>query len=224
MNIRQLIGRIKLQLQKKDHIVGWSMTPEEAIAFFKSPRKQVLTFLGYSVDYQYKQAMLNIVRDILAEYSTQTTLVNIGATKGGIGAAYSLAKSMGFETAGIVSSEAIQYSNDISDAVDHVCFIEDKQWGGKLPNSEELSPTSKAMVACSDVMVAIGGGDVARDELIAGQAQGKLIQYFPAEMDHDAAVQRAKDQGLPKPESFMGSVHDVFGVEDVFGPDIFGEE
>jgi hypothetical protein len=224
MNIRQLIGRIKLQLQKKNHIVGWSMTPEETIAFFKSQQKLVLTFLGYSVDYQYKQAMLNIVREVLSEYSPQTTLVNIGATKGGIGAAYSLAKSMGFETAGIVSSEAIQYSNTISNAVDHVCFIEDKQWGGTLPNSSELSPTSKAMVASSDVLVAIGGNDVARDELIAGQAQGKLIQYFPAEMNHDTAIQRAKEQGLPVPESFMGSVHDVFGVEDVFGEDIFGEE
>jgi hypothetical protein len=176
------------------------------------------------VEYQYKQAMLNIVRDVLSEYSPQNTLVNIGATKGGIGAAYPLAKSMGFETAGIVSSEAIAHSTDISESVDHVCFIKDKQWGGKLPNSDELSPTSKAMVACSDMLVAIGGNDVAREELIAGQIGGKPVQYFPAEMEHSAAIQRAKDQGLPEPESFMGSVHDVFGQEDVIGGDIFGEE
>jgi hypothetical protein len=118
---------------------------------------------------------------------------------------------MGFETAGIVSSNAIEHPEAISDAVDHVCFIKDSQWGGKLPNSNELSPTSKAMVACSDILVAIGGNDIARDELLAGQAQGKLVYYYPAEMDHQTAIQRAKEMGAPMPESFMGSVDEVFG-------------
>ena len=208
---RQFIGRIRLQLRAKNHIVGWSMMPEEAIAFFQKQGKTVLTFFGYSVDYNDKEGMLKIVREVLSKYLPEKTLVNIGATTGGMGAAYPLIKSMGFVTAGIVSTEALTYPEDISDAVDHVCFIKDKQWGGKLPNSNKLSPTSTAMVACSDILVAIGGNDVSRDELLEGKAQGKPIQYFPAEMDHDAAIRRAKYLGVPMPESFMGSVHDVFG-------------
>ena len=157
--------------------------------------------------------MLKIVRDVLAHYSHEKTLVNIGATTGGMGEVYPLIKSLGFVTAGIVSTEALANPEYISDAVDHICFIKDKQWGGKLPNSEALSPTSKAMVACSDILVAIGGNDIARDELLEGKAQGKPIQYFPAEMDHEAAIRRAKYLGMPMPESFMGSVHDVFGKQ-----------
>lgn len=210
--LRQIIGRINLQWRGKNHVVGWSMTPEEVITFFMSQRKTVLTFYGYSgMGYEDEKAMLAIARKVLSGYSPETTLVNIGVTSVGIGAVYPMAKSMGFETAGIVTSLALEYKGGISESVDHMCFVKDKQWGGNLPNSNELSPTSRAMVACSDILVAIGGNDVSRDELLAGKAQGKPIQYFPAEMDHAAAVRRAKYLGMPMPELFMGSVHDVFG-------------
>lgn len=211
--LRQLIGRMKLKLRRKNKIVGWSMTPEQAISFMKRQGKTILTFFGYSVEYNDKEEMFKVVRETLSQYSPEKTLVNIGATARGLGEAYPLIKSLGFVTTGIVSSEALTYPESISEAVDHVCFITDKQWGGKLPNSNELSPTSKAMVGCSDILVAIGGNDISRDELLEGKAQGKPIQYFPAEMDHDAAVRRAKYLGVPMPESFMGSVHDVFGKE-----------
>jgi len=210
-SLSQFIGKIRLQLRGRNRVVGWSMTPEEAIAFFQRQGKTVLTFFGYSVKYNDEEGMFKIVRDVLSHYRPEKTLVNIGATKGGIGTAYPLIKSLGFVTAGILSTEALAYPESISDAVDHVCFIKDKQWGGKLPNSNEVSPTSKAMVACSDFLVAIGGNDIARDELLEGKAQGKPIQYFPAEMNHEAAIRRAKYLGVPLPESFMGSVHDVFG-------------
>lgn len=209
--LRQLIGRMKLQLRGKNKIVGWSMTPEQAISFMKRQGKIILTFFGYSVDYNDKEEMFKIVRETLSQYAPEKTLVNIGATARGLGEAYPLIKSLGFVTTGIVSSEVLAYPESISEAVDHVCFINDKQWGGRLPNSNELSPTSKAMVGCSDILIAIGGNDISRDELLEGKAQGKPIQYFPAEMDHDAAVRRAKYLGVPIPESFMGSVHDVFG-------------
>ena len=208
--LQQFMGKIRLQLRGKNHIVGWAMTPEEAMAFFQTQGKTVLTFFGYSIDYNDKDGMLKIVRDVLAQYSPEKTIVNAGAT-GSLGAVYPIAKTMGFMTTGIVSALVLQYPNAINLAVDYICFIADKFWGGKLPNSDELSPTSKAMVACSDILVAIGGNDVSRDELLEGKAQGKPIQYFPAEMDHDAAIRRAKYLGVPMPESFMGSVHDVFG-------------
>ena len=209
--LRQFIGRLKLQLRGKNHVVGWNMTPNAAVSFFKRKGKIVITFFGYSIEYQDKENMFRIVREVLSQYTPEKTLVNIGATTGGLGAAYPLIKSLGFVTAGIVSTEALAYPDDISDAVDHICFIKDNQWGGKLPDSNELSPTSKAMVACSDVLVAIGGGEISLQELLAGKEVGKPIQYYPAEISHASAIRHAQNRGLPQPENFWGSVHDVFG-------------
>jgi hypothetical protein len=210
--LRQFIGRIRLQLRGKNHIIGWRMTPEEVIAFFRDQEKNVLTFYGYSgMGYEDEGAMLQIARKVLSGYPPETTLVNIGATSVGIGAIYPLAKSMGFETTGIVTTMALDDPEGISDAVEHVCFVKDNQWGGKLPGSDKLSPTSKAIVACSDVLVGIGGGGISEDEMLAGKAQGKPVYFYPAEMNHEAAIRRAKYLGLPPPESFMGSDPDVFG-------------
>jgi len=158
------------------------MTPDQARAFFARQRKTALTFLGYSAGYEDETAMLQKVREILSEYSPETTLVNIGATRGGIGAAYPLAKSLGFTTTGIVSTQALDYPEEISKMVDYVCFIADEQWGGKLPDSDQLSPTSEAMITCSDILVGIGGNDVGRDELLAGKEQGKPVYFYPAEI------------------------------------------
>jgi len=212
--VRQLINRIKLRLRGKNRIVGWNMTPDQARAFFSRQKKAVLTFLGYSSAYEDEATMLQRVREVLSEYSPANTLVNIGATKSGIGAAYPLAKSLGFRTTGIVSSQALDYPDEISEAVDYVCFITDKQWGGKLPDSDQLSPTSEAMISCSDVLVGIGGNDIGRDELLAGKEQGKLVHFYSAEVDHVWAIRRAKKTGSPPPDSFWGTAHDVFGKGD----------
>ena len=64
------------------------------------------------------------------------------------------------------------------------------------------------MVDCSDILVAIGGNEISLDELLEGRKQGKLIHYFPAEMNHERAIRRAKYLGIAMPESFMGLVHD----------------
>ena len=189
------------------------MTPSEALVFFKSQEKTVVTFLGFSVDYENETAMLKIAEDVLAGYSPTTTLINIGATQGGVGAIYPIAKTRGFMTTGIVSSLAIEYLEDISDAVDHVCFVADSQWGGNLPNSNQLSPTSLAMVTCSDVLVGIGGGKICRDEMITGRDQGKLVHFYPAEINHEYWTQHAQKMNLPPPDSFFGAAHEVFGNE-----------
>jgi len=209
---QQFIGHIRLQLRGKNHIVGWGMTPEEAISFIKGRGKIMLTFYGYSgMGYEDEEGLLQTARHVLNQYRPEKTLVIIGATSVGLGTVYRVAKANGFETAGIATNETLAHPGDISDACDHICFIKDSQYGGKLPNSDELSPTSKAMVACSDVMVAIGGGDISRDELLEGKKQGRPIQYFPADLNHEAMIRRAQKRGLPYPESFKGSVHDVFG-------------
>lgn len=202
-----------LEPSGKDKVIGWEMTLSEALAFFKSQRKTVVTFFGYSVDYENEKAMLKIAEDVLARYSPETSLINIGATSGGAGAIYPIAKAMGFTTTGIVSSLAIQYLDDISDTVDHVCFIMDSQWGGKLPNSNHLSPTSQAMVECSDILVGIGGGEISRDEMTAGREQGKPVHFYPAEINHEYWVQRAQKMNLSPPDSFWGAAHEVFGIK-----------
>jgi len=211
---RRLIGKIKLRLRGKNRVVGWKMTPEETHAFFINRGKTILTFSGYSSYYENENAMLQIVRETLSEYSPETTIVNIGGTRGGIGAVYPLAKSLGFTTTGIVSSQALDYLEEISDAVDFVCFIADDQWGGKLPDSDELSSTSKAMVACSDILIGIGGGDISRDEMLAGKEQGKPVHFYPAEVNHTWAIRRAERLGLPPPDSFWGTAHEVFGEKE----------
>jgi len=207
----QFIGRVKFQIQGRSRVVGWDMTPEKAAAFFKSQKKTVLTLFGYMAGYENEEEMFRIVREVLSEYSPETTLVNDGVTKWGLGEMYPLAKSLGFTTTGIVAKLILEDPSDISGSVDHICLINDDQWGGKLPNSEEVSPTSRAMVDCSDVFVAIGGGDISLDELLAGRELGKPIHYYPAEVKHDWAIRNAKRKGLPPPESFLGPVHGVFG-------------
>jgi hypothetical protein len=209
--LRQLIGRFKLQWRGINHVVGWNMTPEEVIVFFLRHGKTVLTFYGYSgMGYEDEKAMLAIARKELSAYSPETTLINIGATSVGIGAVYPLAKSMGFTTTGIVTTKALDYPEGISDTVDHICFVTDKQWGGKLPDSTELSPTSKAMVECSDILVGIGGGGISEAEMLAGKAQGKPVYFYPADKNHTYAINYAKKMGLPPPESFDSGKPDLF--------------
>src|SRR5262245_24440349 len=120
--LRQLIGKLKLQWWGKNNIVGWNMTSDEAVAFVTGQGKTVLTFLGYSGrHYENEKDMLQIARGVLSDYSPKTTLVNIGATKVGVGAIYPLAKSIGFVTTGVVCTRALKYPEDISEAVDHIC-------------------------------------------------------------------------------------------------------
>jgi hypothetical protein len=197
-------------LRGKNHVVGWKMTPEETQSFFKEQGKSVITFIGFSVDYENEATMLQVVQKVPASYPPETTLVNIGATRGGIGAAYPLAKSLGYTTTGIVSTQVLEYLDEISESVDYVCFIADAQWGGRLSDSEELSPTSEAMVACSDILIGIGGGKIGRDELLAGKGQGKPVYFYPAQVEHAWAIRRAERMGLPPPDSFWGEAHDEF--------------
>lgn len=199
-----------LTMRGKNHIVGWNMTPEETRQFFERQGRTVLTFFGYSVDYEDEPGMLKIAQEILDQYLPTSTLVNIGATEGGLGAVYPLAKSLGFTTTGIVSTQTLPNPEWISETVDYVCFVADEGWGGKL-SSGELAPTSQAMVMCSDILVGIGGGPISRDEMLAGKAMGKPVIFYPAEIRHELAIRRAKARGLPEPTSFWGEAHEVFG-------------
>lgn len=178
-------------------------------AHFSNTGRKVLTFAGYSgFGYENEAAMLAAADRILDDFDPKKTIVNIGATPDGIGAVYALAKRRGFETTGIVSTQARQYA--VSPQVDRVFYVEDATWGGYLEGSQELSPTSSAMVAVSDIMVAIGGGAVARDEMIEAKRLGKDVRFIAADMNHARALETAARKGLPPPTDFRGAVDEVF--------------
>ena len=186
-------------------------TPGEIRAFFDSRGMQTLTFLGFSgAEYEQPASMLALAGQTLDKYTPQKTIVLIGATREGIGAVYDLAKSKGFTTAGIVSSQAKENNVPFSPCVDHVFVVEDATWGGVDPKTKRLSPTSAAVVENSDVMVAFGGGDIARDELTAARRAGKPIAFHAADMNHKIALERAKKRGEPAPADFSGSAAAVF--------------
>ena len=174
--------------------------------FFVSSKRKVVTFLGYSgAEYQDPAAMIEQAGAVLKKFDPRQTTVNIGATAAGIGAVYELAKRMGFETAGIVSSQAREQQVPLSACVDHVFYVKDASWGGYVPGTTTLSPTSKAMVISSDVLVAIGGGDVARDELLVARLLKKPVTFIPADMNHRLAREKAASRKLPEPTDFRGS-------------------
>lgn len=186
-------------------------TLEEIRSFFKDKKLKVVTFLGYSAaDYQDKSAMLKQSSRILDKFDPRTTIVNIGATPEGIGAVYETARRKGFQTTGIVSTQAKENNVKLSPCVDVVFYVRDATWGGFLPGTEQLSPTSTATVENSDVIVAIGGGEVSRDELITAKRLGKQLHFISADMNHEIAREKARKRGQPAPTDFRGATGAVF--------------
>lgn len=183
-------------------------TLEEIKAFIRSTRKSVLTFAGYSgAEYEDPEAMLAHTSRILAGLNPADTMINAGGTAAGIGAVYSLAKQLGFTTTGIVSSLARDEGAELAKCADHVFYVRDSSWGGRLAGTDRLSPTSAAMVECSTAFVAIGGGEVTRDEILAARQSGKSVEFIPADMNHKIALANARRKGQPAPTDFRGSVY-----------------
>lgn len=175
--------------------------------FVRGQGKRVLTFVGYSgAGYEDPAAMRAAAEHVLSQHDPASTLVNVGGTAVGIGAVYELAKRRGFGTMGIVSTLARDSGDALSTCVDWVFFVRDDSWGGRLPGSTQLSPTSAAIVANSHEIVAIGGGEIARDELRGARQAGKLLSYFPADMNHRIAIDKAAAKGQSAPTDFRSAV------------------
>ena len=151
--------------------------------------------------------MLAHAARVLDGHDPAKTLINIGATEVGIGAVYALAKRKGFTTMGIVSTLARDERIPLSTCVDYVFYVKDSHWGGKVPGTDQLSPTSAALVACSTAFVAIGGGDATRDEMLAARQAGKSVTFIPADMNHTLAREQAQKHGQPTPTDFRGAAH-----------------
>ncbi len=180
-------------------------------AWLRGSDLKVLTFVGYSgAGYQDPAAMRAAAEQVLARHDPARTVVNIGATESGIGAVYALAKQRGFRTMGVVSTLARDAGEPLSPCVDQVFFVRDAQWGGRLPASTRLSPTSAAIVAHSQEIVAIGGGDIARDELRGARAAGVPVSFFVADMNHALARDKARAKGQPAPTDFGGTAREAF--------------
>jgi hypothetical protein len=183
-------------------------TPEQVVAFFAARRWRVASFFGYSgAEYEHPDAMLARAGRVLDRLDPKLAVVNIGATAQGIGAVYELAKQRGFTTTGIVSSQAREQGVALSPCVDHVFYVQDAAWGGYLPGTTTLTPTSEAMVRVSHMLVAIGGGEVVRDELLAAAQRGKRSSFTPADMNHRLARDKAAAKGQPAPTDFRGAAH-----------------
>jgi len=176
--------------------------------FITSRKMTVLTFTGYSgSEYEDPRAMIEEASRILDHADPSRTMISIGATSSGIGAIYELAKKRGFTTIGIVSTLARDAKVELSKCVDYVFFIRDESWGGLLPGTDRLSPTSAAIVETGTFFVAIGGGDVARDEMLAARRAGKRVTFIPADFNHRIAIEKARRKGLSEPTDFKGPVH-----------------
>lgn len=183
-------------------------TIDEILAFVRRQDKRVLSFAGYSgAGYDDPPAMLAQAARVLDAHDPARTLVNIGATAEGIGAVYPLARQRGFTTMGVVSARARDEHVPLSPWVQHVFYVADPTWGGRLPGQgDRLSPTSAAIVAVSAELVAIGGGAVARDEALAARRAGKPVRFVPADMAHAPAIDKARRDGQPPPD-FRGEAH-----------------
>ncbi len=186
-------------------------TSQQIGAFVRASGKQVLTFMGYSgAGYEDMAAMRAAAEQALARHNPAKTMVNIGATRVGIGEVYELAKARGFVTLGIVSTLARDAGEPLSPCVDQVFFVRDSSWGGRLPGATRLAPTSAAIVAQSREFVGIGGGEVARDELRAARAAGKPVHFVPADMNHRVARDKARAKGQSEPTDFRGAADTLF--------------
>lgn len=180
-------------------------------AFVHAKRRNVVTFVGYSgAGYEAPDAMLAQAGQLLDNFQPAKTMINIGATAEGIGAVYELAKEKGFTTMGIVSQLARDEKVPLSSCVDYVFYVKDRSWGGRLPSSEKLAPTSAVIIANSSAIIGFAGGDIARDEMLAAKAAGKSVTFFAADMNHQLARDKALKKGLPEVTDFRGAAGAAF--------------
>jgi hypothetical protein len=187
-----------------------SVDAAAALAEIRAAHRRVVTFVGFSgAGYEDADALARIVAHTLSSYDPRSVTICIGATTEGIGAAYPIARQRGFRTLGIVSSRAQEDGVTLSSDVDIIYVIPDTSWGGNLPDGR-LSPVSAAMVEAADEIIAIGGGDIARDEAAGAIAAGKPVRYIAADMNHAAAIEHARRAHQPEPRDFRGTLQTLF--------------
>jgi hypothetical protein len=187
-----------------------SANADAAITRIRESGRTVVTFMGFSgAGYEDALAVERVIAKVLDDLGPTSVLICAGATPEGIGAVYPLAKQRGFTTIGVVSAIAEKEGAKFSQDVDTVFVIADDTWGG-LNADGKLSPTSYAIVGATDEIIAIGGGEIARDEIAAARAMGKKVRYIVADMNHAVAIRKAKEKRQPESVDFRGPVHAYF--------------
>lgn len=167
------------------------LTGQEIIDLIRSRKKKVYTLFGYSaLGYELPEQMLTVVKEKLTQLSKQEWIIAIGATEEGVGACYSVAKELGFETIGIVSTQALSYSGKFSDYVDMIYIVNDELWGGYIPGTKKLAETTKTFLSTSDFILALGGGENTAITLQAAKAIQLPFEYIPCDMNHENAKKR----------------------------------
>lgn len=173
-------------------------------------RARVVTFIGFSgTGYEDEAEVRETILKELKNFNPSDTLVCAGATPDGIGMVYPVALQKGFRTAGIVSSRARSEGASFSTECEVVFVVDDATWGGMQVNGR-LSPTSRAMVGACDVMIGIGGGAIARDELAEALKKGKTVSFHNADMNHALATEKAAKAGKEPPSDFGGEAQSLF--------------
>jgi hypothetical protein len=186
---------------------------DAAIALVRAPGRSIITFLGFSGSgYEDPPAVERAIAKVLDALNPASVIICAGATSDGIGIVYPLAKKRGFTTIGIVSAIAEKEGVGFSPDVDTVFVIADDTWGGR-DTSGRLSPTSAVMVGSTDEMFAIGGGEIARDEAMAAREKGKKVRYIAADMNHAAAIKKAREKRQPEPHDFRDTLHPYFDAK-----------
>lgn len=195
-------------VERKNPRIVHANDADAAINEIRGLCRRVVTFLGFSAGgYEDPAAVERLLSSLLDGFDPGSTIICSGATVVGIGVIYPLAAARGFTTIGIVSSMAEVEKAQLSDDVDIIFVIADNTWGGYIDGTQTLSPTSNVMVEASDELICIGGGPIARDEYRAAEMLNKPVRYEPADMDHAAALEKARRKGAPEPSDFKGPVH-----------------
>lgn len=164
---------------------------DEIIEMIAKKRKKVYTFFGYSaLQYEDEQKLLLATKDELSQLSPSEYIVCIGATQEGIGKVYEVAKSLGFETIGVVSTQALTYSGKFSDHVDMIYIVNDDNWGGFVPYTNKLAETTKTFLAVSDTISAYGGGENTAITLEQADILGITTKFTSMDMNHTLAKKK----------------------------------
>ena len=166
---------------------------ETAIKAVKKAGKKIVTLYGFSdLEYADPSAMLSAVGAELDRHDPEQTIIVIGATAAGIGAAYTLARARGFHTSGLVSTKALAHGGIFSPDVEDIHFIKDPTWGGYLHDGT-LSATTRAFVESADEIHAFGGGLNTVAALHEAQLQGKPVSFVDLAPRTEDAPTPARD-------------------------------
>lgn len=196
----------------KNQVASEPLEANQAIhQILKAKRnKTIHSLFGYSdLGYKNKKHIMNKIEADLKRLDPNNTIILIGATEAGIGEAYQIAKKLGFETMGIVSIRALNYSGKFSPFVDQIFIINDPIWGGYAPNTNELSSVAKVFLAVSDFISAYGGGNNTLSVLQNADLLKIPYSFVPANMNSTNA-KKIYPNMLFEENFFRGPVYQWF--------------